>query len=143
MDTSDRRSQTLAALEASVCSDADIVFVVAFGSRILGTETKGSDLDVAIKFADELSDRERFAKRCFLAGDLQREDTPSIDVSDIETLPVDIAYDAINGLFVCGDRDLFEQFKTDVEMTFAERHDELRDQQRTVIERIAEEGLRG
>jgi predicted nucleotidyltransferase len=135
--------RVFSALEASVCTDADVTFVVAFGSHLTGETTRGSDLDVAIKFADYLSNRERFEKRCFLSGDLQQDDAPFVDLSDIETLPVDVAHDAVNGTFVCGDKQAFERFKTDVEAAFADQRDDLRHQQHDVIERIAEEGLRG
>lgn len=135
--------QPFSALKTSVCVDADVVFVVAFGSQLTGEATRGSDLDVAVKFSEVLSDRERFEKRCFLSGDLQRDDAPFIDLSDIETLPVDVAHDAVNGTFICGDDRAFEQFKTDIEAAFVDQRDDLRTQQRDVIDRIAEEGLRG
>lgn len=139
----DRTSEQLAALSESVCADSAVAFVVAFGSQITGSPTRGSDLDLAIKFVDELSNRERFEKRCFLSGNLQQDDAPFVDVSDIETLSLDVTHDAINGQFVCGDRDAFEQFKTAVEAQFEDEHEELRRHQRAVIDRIAEEGLRG
>jgi len=143
MNTGDSELELFAALDESVCSDSDVLFVVAFGSQVTGEATRGSDLDLAIKFANELPESDRFEKRCFLSGDLQREDTPFIDVSDIESLPLDVAHDAVNGVFVCGDEHAFERFKTNVEATFAEQRDTLRRHQRGVIDRIAEEGLRG
>lgn len=143
MDAGDRRSQVLAPLEESVCPDPDVEFVVAFGSQITGEPTRSSDFDLAVKFADELPSRERFEKQCFLSGTLQQEDFPFVDLSDIESLPVDAAHDAVNGEFVCGDERAFEQFKADIETAFDDRRDALRRQQREVIDRIAEEGLRG
>lgn len=143
MNADVRDSELFDALEASVCSDPDVEFVIAFGSRTTGDAISASDLDIAVKFAADLSDRERFEKRCFLSGDLQREDVPFIDVSDIETLPLDVAHDAVNGTFVCGDEHAFEQFKANVESTFADRRDDLHRRRRDVIDRIAEEGLRG
>jgi hypothetical protein len=61
----------------------------------------------------------------------------------VETLPLDVTHDAVNGQFVCGDRQAFETFKREVEAEFAEQREELRTHQRSVIDRIAEEGLRG
>ena len=136
-------SGILDTLAESVCSDSDVEFVVAFGSRIAGGPTQASDIDLAIKFADDLTDRERFDKRCFLSGDLQLEEAPFVDVSDIETLPLDVAHDAVNGQFVCGDEQAFAQFKTTIEATFAEQRETLRRRQHDVIDRIAEDGLRG
>lgn len=57
---------------------------VAFGSQLSGSPTRGSDLDLAIKFADGLSDRERFDRRCSLSGDPQRDDAPFVYVSNVE-----------------------------------------------------------
>ena len=130
-------------LDASVCADPAVEFVVVFGSRATDDATPASDLDVAVKFADDLSAHERFDKRCFLSADLQSDDAPFVDLSDIETLAVDVAHDALNGTLVCGDEDAFEEYKTSVEMEFAEERDTLRRQQRDVIDRIAAEGLRG
>jgi predicted nucleotidyltransferase len=143
MDGGDERSQVFATIEESMCPDPDVTFVIAFGSQVSGEPTRSSDLDLAVKFADDLSNRERFEKRCFLSGDLQQEDAPFVDLSDIETLPLAVAHEAINGVFVCGDENAFEQFKDDLETTFAEQRDALRRQQRDVIDRIAEDGLRG
>ena len=143
MDGGDERSQVFATIEESMCPDPDVTFVIAFGSQVSGEPTRSSDLDLAVKFADDLSNRERFEKRCFLSGDLQQEDAPFVDLSDIETLPLAVAHEAINGVFVCGDENAFARFKDDLETTFAEQRDALSRQQRDVIDRIAEDGLRG
>jgi predicted nucleotidyltransferase len=143
MDPSVERSQGLVGLRESVCEDPDIVFAVVFGSQILDERTPVSDLDLAVKFAETLSDQDRFEKRCFLSGNLQQENRPFIDVSDIESLPVDVAHDAVNGEFLCGDQRVFERFKIAIEEEYAEKRETLRRNQRAVIERIAEGGLRG
>lgn len=67
-------SALFASLEESVCSDPDVDFVVAFGSQVTGEASDTSDLDIAVKFSDDLSNSERFEKWCFLSGDLQQED---------------------------------------------------------------------
>jgi predicted nucleotidyltransferase len=126
-----------------VCDDPAVVFVVGFGSQLSKESAPSSDIDLAIKFGDELSDQERFEKRCLLSGMLQQEDCPFIDLSDIEALPVDVAHDAVNGELLCGDVQAFEGFQTDIRAEFAGKREELRDRQRAVIERIAEDGLRG
>ena len=143
MDAGDDHPLVDSIREASLCADEDIEFVVAFGSQLTGDSTDGSDLDIAVKFAGELSASERFDKRCFLSGDLQKDDTPFVDVSDIETLPVDVAHDAINGTVVCGDKRAVAQYKTAVEASFHDKREERRRSQRQLIDRIAAEGLRG
>lgn len=143
MGTTDGHSRLLAALESSVCRDPAVEFAVAFGSQATGGDRPSSDLDIALKFANELSSRERFRKRCFLAGELQREDAPFVDVSDIEELPLAVAHDAVQGRLLCGDEQAFRAVKTEVKAAFAEQGDDIRRRQRAVIDRIAEEGLRG
>jgi len=143
MDPNAGTSEVPSSLEEIVCSDPDIVFAVGFGSQLSDESTTLSDFDLAVKFSDELSERERFQKRCFLSGELQHEDWPFIDVSDIESLPLDVAHDVVNGERLCGDEQAFERFKTDIEAEFDDQRETLRRQQRAVIDRIAEEGLRG
>lgn len=143
MEASDELSQVFAALEESLCRDSAIEFVVAFGSQVTGGSRSSSDIDLAVKFADDLSSHERFQKRCFLSGDLQQADAPFIDLSDIEDLPLGVAHDAVNGELLCGNEQAFHQFKTDIEASFEERRDEIRRHQQAVIDRIAEDGLRG
>lgn len=136
-------SELLDALGESICSESTVEFAVAFGSQTTGEATPRSDFDIAVKFADDLSDRERFETQCFLSGHVQREDTPFVDISDIESLPVAIAHDAVNGTLICGDEDAFEQFKMVTEAAFTRQEEDIRSEQRAVIDRIAEEGLRG
>jgi predicted nucleotidyltransferase len=143
METSDEHSQLFATLEESLCRDSDIEFVVAFGSQVTDDSRSSSDLDLAVKFADDLSSHERFQKRCFLSGNLQQADAPFIDLSDIEDLPLNVAHDAVNGEFLCGNEQAFHQFKTEIEASFEKQRDEIRRHQQDVIDRIAEDGLRG
>jgi predicted nucleotidyltransferase len=130
-------------LEAELCADEDIEFAVVFGSRVANAARESSDVDVAVKFADSLSASERFQKRCFLAGDLQQDGSPFVDISDIDRLPLDVAHDAIHGEFLCGDDERFRAFKTDVEAQFTDQREGIQRRQRDTIDRIAEDGLHG
>ena len=143
METSDEHSQLFATLEESLCRDSDIEFVVAFGSQVTDDSRSSSDLDLAVKFADDLFSHERFQKRCFLSGNLQQADAPFIDLSDIKDLPLNVAHDAVNGEFLCGNEQAFHQFKTEIEASFEKQRDEIRRHRQDVIDRIAEDGLRG
>lgn len=143
MDTGDSGLDVLDAVESSLCHDTDIEFVVLFGSQSSDDSRPSSDVDIAVKFADDLSSHERFRKRCFLSGDLQQDNAPYIDVSDIQALPIAVAHDAVNGEFLCGDQRTFHQFKADLQSSFDEQHNDIRRERRAVIDRIAEEGLRG
>lgn len=132
-----------AAVQATVCPDPGVNFVVMFGSHIRGAPRPGSDIDLAVKFADTCAARDRFRKRCFFAGELQRPTGPYVDVSDIEALPLDVAHDAVCGEFLCGDAAAFRAFKTEIEARYETERDTLRQHQRAIIDRIAEDGLRG
>jgi predicted nucleotidyltransferase len=143
MGAVDSGPAVLADLGESLCRDDDVEFALLFGSRVTGTECTVSDLDVAVKFSEQLPPGERFRKRCFLAGDLQRENAPFLDVSDMEGLPLDVAHDAVNGTLLCGDTEAFREYKSAVESAFEARGDEIRRHQRGVIDRIAEDGLHG
>lgn len=143
MGTTDERLEALATLESAVCRDSDIEFALVFGSQVTDTARPSSDLDIAVKFDEDLSSGERFRKRCFLAGELQQEDTPFVDISDIDELPLAVAHDAVQGRLLCGDEEAFREVKAEVETAFAERGEEIRQRQRALIDRIAEEGLRG
>ncbi len=87
MTTDDGGTELLTVLEASVCAVDNVEFAVVFGSRITGEPTQASDLDLAVKFSDNLSEAERFEKQYFLSGDLQQDDIPFVDLSDTESLP--------------------------------------------------------
>ena len=121
--------------------DPDVEFAVAFGSRVEGHSRAGSDLDIGVKFSDALTSGERFRKRCRLSGRLQSDEAPFVDVSDLDSLPPDVARAAVKGEPLCGDDDDRREFDERIEALAedaqsAERH-------RDVIRRVAEEGLRG
>lgn len=123
--------------------EPSVEFAVVFGSTATGEVRPSSDLDVGVKFTDGLSSAERFRRRCFLSGELQRSEMPFVDVSDVTELPLPVARDAVNGEFLCGDERAFERFKTTIEAEFAERRHDLERHQDDVIARIAERGLHG
>ena len=127
----------------TLCGNPDIEFVVVFGSRAKGTERSSSDLDIAVKFDPDLTSEDRFRKRCRLSARLQENDSPFVDLSDIDELPLEFAHAAVNGELICGDREAFREFKTEVEDRFENSREEIERQQLDLIHRIAEEGLRG
>jgi len=141
MTTNDGRSAILDSVASSVCPDPNVEYVVAFCSQVSGKLTASSDLDLAVKFVDDLSDHERFEQWCFLSGYLQREDAPLVDVADIKRLPLDVAHDVVNGEFLCGDEKAFKQFKQEIEAGFSEHRETIRREQHEGIDRIAEDGL--
>lgn len=143
MESSDWHARLQEMYDSVLCQTPEIEFVVAFGSRTTEEAISSSDLDIAVKFADELSDHNRFRKQCFLAGELQDSTLPHIDIIDIEAVSLELAHDAVAGKFICGDRATFRRFRTNIETEFANESEQLREHQQNIINRIAEEGLRG
>jgi predicted nucleotidyltransferase len=132
-----------AEIKEELCRDSDIEFVVVFGSRATGDFRPASDLDIAVKFADDLSSTARFRKRCHLSGHLQTSTAPRIDISDVDELPLEVAYSVVSGTFVCGNEDAFQEFKQSVQTEFEDRGDEIEKRQQEFIRRVAEDGLHG
>lgn len=130
-------------IEDELCHDPDVEFVVVFGSRMEGSSRASSDFDVAVKFTDELSSADRFRKHCRLASEVQETDTPFVDLSDVETLPLPVAYAAVNGTFVCGDEEVFETVRETITSKFEDERPAIEREQRELIQRIAEDGLHG
>ena len=142
MNAEDGRSAVPTDVEELLCRDSDIDFVVVFGSRSgTGTLRASSDLDIAVKFADERSASERFRKRCRLSGRLQRSDIPFVDLADIEDLPLEFARRAIEGELLCGDEAAYRAFAAEVETAYEERAERIERRQRERIRRIAEDGF--
>ena len=143
MDEGDGKIWDFGEFDESICSDEAIEFAVVFGSQVSGTSRSDSDVDLAVKFSDSLTPSERFRKRCFLSGSLQQDDAPFVDVSDIERLPIDVAVDAVAGELLCGNKQSYLEYKSTIESRFETEREALRRHERSVIERIAEDGLHG
>lgn len=124
-----------------LCHDPDIEFVVAFGSRSTDASRPASDLDIAVKFSDTLASHDRFRKRCRLSGRLQGTDVPQVDLADIADLSLEFAHAAVNGELLCGDTAAFRAFREEIESEFEDRKDEIEQQHRRRIRRIAEDGF--
>lgn len=137
------RSRWLDELGDELCRESDVEFAVVFGSRSTGFPRPNSDVDVAIKFNDDLSAGERFRQLCALSGNVQRSDAPFVDVSDLETLPLTIAARAVDGDLLCGDEASFSRYRESIEAEYADQRDDRKRHNRAVIDRIASGGLRG
>jgi len=143
MERNGTRPDVPAHVEQQLRADPEIEFAVVFGSRADGTSRSTSDLDVGVKFSEELSDGQRFRKRCHLSGRLQHDEAPFVDINDLEELPIEVASAAVAGDFLCGDEDAFESFKSRIEAEYDERQDDIERRDRETISRIASGGLRG
>jgi predicted nucleotidyltransferase len=65
----------------------DVRFATLFGSRVRDDDHESSDIDVALRFPDELSPTERFRRRNRINVDLQSHADALVDVSEIDDLP--------------------------------------------------------
>ncbi|MDB2265637.1 nucleotidyltransferase domain-containing protein [Halorubrum ezzemoulense] len=116
----------------------DVRFAVLFGSRVRGETHDSSDVDVVLRFPEELSPKERFRRRNRIDTDLQGYADDFVDVSDIEDLPLPIARAALReGVRLVGDeRELTayrEQIDAEYERTAADRERDRRE----FIDRLA------
>lgn len=115
-----------------------VVFALLFGSHAHGTARPESDVDVALRFADDLTDRERFRLRNRIDAELQRFADGFVDVSDVEALPTEVAYGALrNGRVLVGDESVVRRYQDRVAEAYEETADERERERREFIDRLA------
>ncbi|WP_255192425.1 type VII toxin-antitoxin system MntA family adenylyltransferase antitoxin [Natronobeatus ordinarius] len=123
----------------SVLADNDVQYAVVFGSVARGEDTATSDIDLCLRFSDDLSPRERFDRRNRIDSVVQRYTTQFVDVSDVEALPDDVALNALReGVVIYGN----ETMKATDEQRLTDRvrssKDEHTRERREFIDRLAE-----
>ena len=69
----------------------EVVFAVLFGSHARGTADDSSDVDVALRFPDEMDAHERFRLRNRIDANLQEYAEGFVDVSEVGSLPTPVA----------------------------------------------------
>lgn len=126
---------------AAFLDETDAVYAVCFGSVARQETHADSDVDVAIRFPDEMDERERFRQRNRIDAELQAYADTTVDVSDVETLPPAVAFRALReGVLVTGDESRLEADRERLESVTSEtRGDRLREQ-RSFIDRLARDG---
>lgn len=119
-------------------SRAPVEFAVLFGSRARESERAASDVDVALRFPPEMSDLERFRARNRIDADLQAFAEDFVDVSDIDSLPTPVAYNAVrDGIALAGDVDAIEEFRERIEREYESASERRERDRRAFIERLA------
>ncbi|APW98866.1 DNA polymerase III subunit beta [Halobiforma lacisalsi AJ5] len=122
----------------SVFADAAVQYAVLFGSYATGAETDASDLDVCVRFPDELSRRERFRRRNRIDSALQSYADPFVDVSDLEALPETVALNALrDGQLLYGDFETKAADERRLERQVDASSDERDRRRREFIDRLA------
>ncbi len=143
MGESERLEQAIPGVYKTLAAAEVIAFAVVFGPFVDASAATPADIDIAVKFSDELASDERFHELCWLSGHLQASNRPFVDIADIEQLPLAIAHDAVQGELVYGSEERFDAYRRQVEQTFAARRETIRSAQQELIDRIADQGLHG
>jgi len=117
---------------------AAVEFALLFGSHARGDATDGSDLDIAVRFPEQMSDRDRFRTRNRLDATLQEYAEGAVDVSDIDALPVTVQHAALcEGIVLCGDTDAVTDYRERVGTAYAATADERATERQAFIDRLA------
>jgi predicted nucleotidyltransferase len=116
----------------------EVVFAVLFGSHASGTADESSDVDIAVRFPDNLSEAERFRRRNRIDADLQAYADGFVDVSDIESLPTHVAHAALrDGVRLVGDQEAITTYKQHVDAEYDAGASEREEERREFIDRLA------
>lgn len=119
-------------------AQTDVVFAVLFGSHTQGTADEASDVDITLRFPDDMDDHERFRRRNRIDAKLQEYATGFVDVSDIETLPNPVAYAALqDGILLTGDEQVAETYQEQVITEYETVAREREQERREFIDRLA------
>ncbi|WP_256546834.1 type VII toxin-antitoxin system MntA family adenylyltransferase antitoxin [Halobellus inordinatus] len=119
-------------------AQTEVIFAVLFGSHARGTADESSDVDIALRFPDDLSESERFRRRNRIDADLQAYADGFVDVSDIESLPTHVAHAALrDGIRLVGDQKDVDTYKQDVEAEYDASASERDQERREFIDRLA------
>ena len=116
----------------------EVRFAILFGSYARDTADRNSDVDIALRFPDEMDAYKRFHSRNRIDADLQEYAPGFVDVSDIETLPNPVAHAALrDGIILVGDeqavRSYQKRVKAEYDATLTDRERERRE----FIDRLA------
>jgi len=117
---------------------AAVEFALLFGSHARSEATDNSDLDIAVRFPDRLSDRDRFRARNRIDATLQVHAEGTVDVSDIDALPVAVQHAALQeGIVLCGDDDAVANYREQVTAAYESLADERTAERQAFIDRLA------
>lgn len=123
----------------AVLERAGVAYAVVFGSRIRGDTDPQSDVDIAIRFPDRLTAKERFDRRNRIDATLQSHASGFVDVSDVESLPPAVAVRALEeGSLVVGQHELMESDRRDIKQRYESERTRRQQADRAFIDRLAD-----
>lgn len=115
-----------------------VLFALLFGSHARGTAGSESDVDIALRFPEEMDDRERFRLRNRIDAELQQFADGFVDVSDVETLPTGVVYAALrDGVVLVGDESAIQTYQEEVAEAHEKTADDRERERREFIDRLA------
>jgi len=115
-----------------------VTFAILFGSVAIGTSHDSSDVDIALRFPDGLSSKERFRSRNRIDADLQTYAERFVDVSDIEALPVPVARGALReGIRLVGDEQEVDAYRERIEAEYENSATDRERERREFIDQLA------
>lgn len=96
---------------------------------------------MAIRFPDEIDERERFRQRNRIDAELQPYANATVDVSDLESLPEAVALRALReGELLVGDESRLEADRDRLESAASETAEDRLREQRSLFDRLARGG---
>jgi len=119
-------------------AETDVRFAILFGSRVRGNTHESSDVDVALRFSEDMSPKERFRRRNRIDADLQAHADGFVDVSDIEGLPLPVARAALeDGMRLVGDERDIDAYRKHIAIRYEDSAAERERDRREFIDRLA------
>lgn len=124
---------------AEYLDDVGVEYAVLFGSHARGDAEPDSDIDVAVRFPDEYTPRERFRLRNRVDAALQAYAEEFVDVSDLDDLPASVALRALrDGRLLTGDEQLRDADRRRVEREYEATREEREAARRAFLDDLAE-----
>lgn len=115
-----------------------VEFALLFGSHARGESEAASDIDIALRFPESMDDREQFRQRNRIDAALQEFAPGFVDVSDIDTLPLPVAYAAVTeGILIVGDEEVAEAYRTEIEAEYESTAERREQDREAFIDRLA------
>ncbi|OYR55002.1 DNA polymerase III subunit beta [Halorubrum sp. E3] len=119
-------------------AETDVRFAILFGSRVRGETHDSSDVDVALRFSEDLSPKERFRRRNRIDADLQGYTDDFVDVSDIQDPPLPIARAALQeGVRLVGDERAIAAYRERIDAEYERTAADRKRDRREFIDRLA------
>lgn len=122
----------------SYLEDTPVEYAVVFGSCVRETADESSDVDIALRFPEEMDKRERFDRRNRIDADVQSYADRFVDVSDMQALPTDVARRALRtGVPLLDNEELIEADRTRLDREHEATRRERDEARQSFVERLA------